>query len=108
MIERERGKNEGGERDRESMGPGGMEVDLCLSRLCLALSLSLFLSNTNTHKHSSGRALIPALRQAYAGPGSPAQTQQFEKKGKRKSIGKALRKFEVSEQVSNAFYQSDD
>lgn len=84
----------------EGVGPGGTEADLALSR-------SLLLSNTNTHthKHWSGRALIPALRRAYAGPGSPAHTQQLRRSGKRKSIRKGLRKFEVFEQVCYPFYQ---
>lgn len=75
----------GGEAGRER-GCGGQGARRSISlRLRLAPSVLL----TNTHKHLSGRALIPALRQAYAGPGIPAQTLQLRRRGeKQKSAGK--------------------
>lgn len=89
----------GGGRRERAWGQGAQRLIL----LCLALFSSQ--TQTHTHKHWSGRALIPALRRAYAGPGSPAHTQQLRRSGKRKSIRKGLRKFEVFEQVCYPFYQ---
>lgn len=70
------------------VGGQGAQRSISLPVPCL---LSVLIKHTPTYTQTPSEwALIPALRQAYTGPGSPEQIQQLKRSQERKSIRKGL------------------